>query len=292
VANFVYGDSCISGDDKYVIAQFRHDAPMGWVAELRAFLVKDELKYKYFQPERHRVVANKPLWRRVRAGVERAEITIVDPFEYQDRVLFDLQESGAEPGYDFDDRVVFELTSNALIEDSPLRAAQMSQFDWLANDFDTGTPEGFSTQQIKHRIGGRRRDAVVTAARAHAMVSPSEKWDLIRLCGGFDMPNMMERLAIIRRMGRVFDVEHAKSVVLLNEFHDRIAEAAQMPWLRTLDGSRRMVTEEKSEAIDHIQGADIAAGWAVDTLMLTNGDYPTLALQFAWVSVNGVVVPG
>jgi hypothetical protein len=292
VANFVYGDSCISGDDKYVIAQFRHDAPMGWVAELRAFLVKDELKYKYFQPERHRIVANKPLWHRVRAGVERAEITIVDPFEYQDRVLFDLQESGAEPGYDFDSRIVFELTSDALIEDSPLRAAQMSQVDWLPNNFDTGTREDFSTEKIRHRVGGKRRDAVVTAARAHAMVSPSEKWDLIRLCSGFDMPNMMERLAIIKKMGRVFDVEHAKSVELLNEFYDRIAEAARIPGLGVLNGSRRMVTEENSEAIDHIQGADIAAGWAVDTLMYTNGDYPTLARQFAWVSVNGIVVPG
>jgi hypothetical protein len=48
VANFVYGDSCVSGDDKYVIAQFRQDDPMEWVADLRAFLVQDELKYKSF----------------------------------------------------------------------------------------------------------------------------------------------------------------------------------------------------------------------------------------------------
>jgi hypothetical protein len=47
VPNFVYGDSCVSGDDKYVLAQFRHDASMAWVGELRAFLVKDEAGYTY-----------------------------------------------------------------------------------------------------------------------------------------------------------------------------------------------------------------------------------------------------
>ncbi len=245
--NYVYGDSCVSGDDKYVIAQFRHDAPMAWVAELRAFLVKDELKYKYFQPERHRVVANKQLWQRVRAGVERAEITIVDPFAYQDMVLFELQERGAEYGYDFDANVIYELTSNALIEDSPLRAAQMSEYDWMSNNFSGRTREGFSTEVIRRRIGGKRRDAIVTAARAHAMVSPSEKYDLIRLCTGFDMPNMLERVAIIRKMGRVFDIEHAKSVDVLNEFSDRIAEAAQLPFLSLTDGNQRVVSEENQK---------------------------------------------
>jgi hypothetical protein len=51
------------------------------------------------------------------------------------------------------------------------------------------------------------------------------------------------------------------------------------------------VREESSKNIDHIQGADIAAGWAVDILMLTN-DYAALARQFAVVSVNGLGIPG
>ena len=292
MANYVYGDSCVSGDDKYVIAQFRHDAPMEWVAELRALLVKDELKYKDFQPKRHWLQSNKPLWKRVTAGIERAEITIVDPFEYQDSVLFDLKERGAEAGFDYDLQMVYEMATDALLEDSPLRAAQMSQYDWLMSRFTSRTPSDFSTASIRKRIGGKRKDAVITAARAHAMVSPSEKWDLIRITSGFDQPNMMESIRIIRKMGRVFDIEHTPSVNLLNEFSDRIAEAAHLPNLALLNGSRRVVSEEKSENIDHIQGADIAAGWAVDTLMLTGGDYRVLAKQFAWVSANGVVIPG
>jgi len=51
------------------------------------------------------------------------------------------------------------------------------------------------------------------------------------------------------------------------------------------------VSEGKSQDIDHIQAADLAAGWAVDLLTLTNGDYRALAQRFAWVGVNGVIVP-
>ena len=87
MANYVYGDSCVSGDDKYVIAQFRHDSPMEWVARLRAFLVKDELKYRDFRPRQHEIQANRALWKSVIDGIERAEITVVDPFEYQNSVL-------------------------------------------------------------------------------------------------------------------------------------------------------------------------------------------------------------
>ena len=35
---FAYGDSVKTGDDKYVLAQFRHDAILTWVSELRSFL--------------------------------------------------------------------------------------------------------------------------------------------------------------------------------------------------------------------------------------------------------------
>jgi hypothetical protein len=57
MANSTYGDSSRTGDDKYVLAQFRSNASLAWVGELRAFLVKGELKYKWFVPERHRVMS-------------------------------------------------------------------------------------------------------------------------------------------------------------------------------------------------------------------------------------------
>src|ERR1700730_2840173 len=50
---FKYGDARESGDDKYVVAQFRSDASLGWVPDLRSFLNLSELKYKDFHVRRH-----------------------------------------------------------------------------------------------------------------------------------------------------------------------------------------------------------------------------------------------
>jgi hypothetical protein len=296
LANFVYGDSCVTGDDKYVIAQFRHDAPMAWVGELRAFLVQNELKYKHFAPQRHRVQANAALWKRVKAGVEQAEITIIDPVSYRKYAFHDFRRKGAEYGHDFNDRGVFEQASRALIEFSPLRAAQLYERDRLMFAGTACETTSFSTAEIIRRVGGKHNDAVITAARAHAMISPSEKRQLIRLCARSTRLGLgyypEDGAEIIRKIGRVFDVEHAKSVDLLNDFSERIAEAVGISYNLFFDSPERAVSEAKSERIDHIQAADIAAGWAVDTLLLTRADYKVLAKQFAWVAVNGVAVPG
>ena len=133
---FKYGDACESGDDKYVVAQFRSDASLAWVSDLRSFLNLAELKYQDFHPRRHQVMSNAEMWAR-----------------------------------------------------------------------------------LTHAAG----------------------------------------------VGNVASI---------------------------LRGSSKMVSEEKSQSIDHIQAADMAAGWAVDLLIFSHGDYVELAKRFAWVGVNGVVVPG
>lgn len=46
---FAYGDSVKTGDDKYVLAQFRHDAILTWVGELRSFLNLEELKWRDYR---------------------------------------------------------------------------------------------------------------------------------------------------------------------------------------------------------------------------------------------------
>ena len=291
--NYVYGDACVSGDDKYVIAQFRAESPMDWVAELRAFLVKDELKYKDFFPERHRVQAKKELWKRLNTGLRAAEITIVDPAFYEDSVRTGLEARGAEFGHDFDTNVLRELAGEAIIGDSPLNAALYSEYDWLSDNthYFGPKPNRFSPSAIKTRVGGKLKHAVLTAARAHAMVSPSEHQELILMCSGAEMPSPLRQLELIKRMARVFDVEHAKSVTVLNEFVSRIAHASQVRHTFRYNSEDPMVSEANSQSIAHLQGADMAAGWAVDILALNNGDLRTLAKSFAWVSSNGVVIP-
>jgi hypothetical protein len=108
---FKYGDACESGDDKYVVAQFRADASLGWVPDLRSFLNLSELKYRDFHVRRHQVMSNAQMWSKFDRGVHEAEITIVDPRFYRAAVIGDLLNQHAEPGIDFDLNTINEESS-------------------------------------------------------------------------------------------------------------------------------------------------------------------------------------
>jgi hypothetical protein len=95
---FKYGDACESGDDKYVVAQFRSDASLAWVPDLRSFLNLAELKYRDFHPRRHQVMSNAEMWAKFEKGVQQAEITIVDPLYYKQAVLESRRLAGPEGG--------------------------------------------------------------------------------------------------------------------------------------------------------------------------------------------------
>src|SRR5271167_1893603 len=75
---FAYGDSVKTGDDKYVLAQFRHDAILSWVTDLRSFLNLKELKWRDYRNRREYVLSNRELSQKVLSGLEQAELTIID----------------------------------------------------------------------------------------------------------------------------------------------------------------------------------------------------------------------
>ena len=134
---------------------------------------------------------------------------------------------------------------------------------------------------------------MVLAARSHAMVSPTEMNEIISSSFGGTGLDYQSRMNYIGEVTRVFDVEHPKSLPILNEFAERLAHAAGVPrYLTHATNRSSRVYESQSHDVDHIQAADLAAGWAVDLLTLTNGDYRSLAQRFVWVGVNGVIIPG
>ena len=112
---FKYGDACESGDDKYVVAQFRSNASLAWVSDLRSFLNLPELKYRDFHPRRHQVMSNAEIWAKFERGVQQAEITIVDPLFYRHAVLDDWLDQGAEEGIDFDLKMVNDSAGELLV---------------------------------------------------------------------------------------------------------------------------------------------------------------------------------
>ena len=98
---FAYGDSVKTGDDKYVLAQFRHDAILTSVGELRSLLDLEELKWRDYRNRREYVLSNRELSQRVRNGLEQAELTIIDLPMYRRITLSDLIDQGAEAGHDY-----------------------------------------------------------------------------------------------------------------------------------------------------------------------------------------------
>ena len=135
---------------------------------------------------------------------------------------------------------------------------------------------------------------VVLAARAHSILSPSETMEVVLAFGGgaYGPSNVAGALDTVKSMGRAFDVEHEKSLPILNELVDRVARAARLPMFVVSRGREKAISEEASKLTDHMQAADLAAGWAADLLLSTNGNYRALARMFRWVGVNGVSIPG
>lgn len=300
-----YGDSTRTGDGKYVLACFRADASLGWVVELRSFMNKPELKYKDYLPRRHHVASNAALQANLNKGLAEAELTIVDGNRYKALAYVDLIDQGAEPGGDFDLNTLHRMAADGMLRDSPFSLRPEEAYLGLPADgsikkltrqrFSDALEElpAFDPNEIRERAGGKLRDVQVLAARAHSMLSPTEFRELrLAICspiyaGG--LPRNMERL---KKLAHVFDVEHAKSVPLLNELVGQIAEASGVPrGIAAHMASATPIREAPSTSSDHIQAADFAAGWAADLLVATNNDFRALARQVRWITLNGVNIP-
>lgn len=290
---FAYGDSCKTGDRKYVIAQFRADASLSWVVDLRSCLSVRELKYKYFEPQLQRIKSNRELWRNVWAGVRQCEITITDPQEYKDNVILTLLDQHAEPNIDFDERTVNNVAARWMIADSPLTLADSVTVDWAFENSDSEYTHNFTSDEICKRAGGKLTDAIVVTARSHAMVGPLEKRELLGI-GALTGSGFYGAARVkLEKLSRTWDVEHPKSLPILNEFSERIAYMAAGRQMRVRSpGDAPVVRESESLNSDHLQAADMEAGWAANLLTLSGGDYRSLAQSFSSVCVNGVAIPG
>jgi hypothetical protein len=294
-----YGDSSHTADGKYVIASFRADANLAWVVDLRSFLNIAELKYRDYAPleQKYWVQANAPLYRNLIRGLSEAELTIIDQEKYDWKVYFDLIDKGAKPNEDFDLRTVRERAADMMLRDSPLSLRPTEGFSMDRMREGSAVLEeltDFDPTDIRRRSGGKHRDAVVLSARAHSMLSPSEFMELrLMVEQPYLRGSIAENMERIAKLGHVFDVEHPKSLPILNELVGQVAEASGIPHhAARLLSLRNRVREEPSNVSDHIQAADFAAGWAAELLNSTDGDYRALAGKVRWVGVNGVAIPG
>ena len=293
-----FSDSTRTPDRKYVVASFRADANLSWVIDLRSFLNLPELKYRDFAPRRYQIVSSTRLQSGLVRGLAEAELTIVDRQYYRASAYLDLRNRGAEFGVDFDVRSLDDLACQAALQDSP--------FGIAPDDVGLGTPamqrlrrlsRRFAPQQstsdLRLQIGGKANDVDVLVGRAYSMLSPTEFME-IRLLASEPIlrGTFATSLDRLRNLAHVFDAEHPKSVPLLNQLAGKLAEASGLPQpLADRLAAEAPLREVISTSSDHIQAADIAAGWASDLLVSTNNDFRALARQVRWVTLNGIAIP-
>lgn len=286
-----YGDSSVTEGGrygKYVLAQFRSNANLDWVRETRAMLVRDELKYRDLKVARPRLRQHRTLWSRIENGVGQASVIVVDPEPYNLALIGEAGDGGVslreiEDNPQFFDRAVTSMIAGSPIAFLPLQLAQAvpwGRFDLLAN------LESFTPEAIRKAIGGGLRNARVFAARAHALFDLTADSDATRTDEAFRSPLAHVILAELVSTVRSFDVEAPQTIGLLNEAANTIADSIQdyLPGEMATSQSP-LVREVDSRALDEIQAADIAAGWARE--MLEVGGPKSLGDKFERVWLNG-----
>lgn len=283
----------------YILAQFSGRTSFDWVQKLRAKTGKDEIKYADFVWAQKAWRGEKELWRSVDRGVEAATIYVVDPATYVQCVMSELLESGAEFGYDFDERTAIDMAAEQIIRDTPgyqLRNTRAAlEFASLTSPLrmmpSSLSPFLFQAdlpvpREVLTKLGGGLRNAIRFAARAQSLFD-DEMLDIPDpdVFPSFYAPGFRARLAELRMRAalstpRVFDIEDSNSVEVLNETADWMSNA--VAGLATL---RPLIRELDSASIDAIQAADVAAGIARN--IIDGSGVRELAGKFRRVLVNG-----
>lgn len=282
---------------KYVMAQFRSDSELNWVRELRSALATEELKWPQFKENRAKLRQRDSgaLWRRIEKGVGQATIIVMDPgpIDRSVRELLQNQETDPEFRTELEHRCAVAIVSATPIAHLPYeldRAIPWSRYDPLVN------LERFTPERILLQLAGAAKKSVVAkatvfAARAHAIFDVAgREADAASTRDLFRSPLSHVLLTELLSIQRFFDDEEPATLSVLNSAAEEIASNLQatMPSLGEFSDAP-LVQEVSSRAIDELQAADIAAGWAREVLDL-DPSVRRIAERFERVLLNGAVI--
>ena len=228
-----------------------------------------------------------------------ATIFLVDSEFYAQRIFREKLNDGAKFAIDFGFADVARETAQQMIKEIPFHRLQVPSMQIAADEFSLSTYRFKSRSRfvfeplsetegpaLLHRIGGKLRDAEVFTARAYSLLDVDAESDAY----GSTLSNPFFRSS---RLGhgmfhrallvpRIFDKDHEASVKVLNE---SVLAIRRTP--AGLDTKQeQLVREEDSRSIDALQAADIAAGFARETL--DRQGFRALAAQFRRVVLNGI----
>lgn len=292
-----YGDSSSTGGDslsrKYVLAQFREDANLDWVGRLRSTLSTQELKYKVFETHQKKLKTDRDLWHRIETGVGQATIIIIDPDPIAADIRAYIKDHGITEHDGLSAQGIHNACAHALVKATPLAYLPyelIRAVDWTDYRL-VGSLDDFSPDAIRKEIGPGLREAKIFAARAHALFDLADVDSSAKTTRDvFASPLANVLLTELLQTTRHFDVEHPKTLPVLNRAASVVAEALE-PQLDSLNvlnqpTPRVLVHEVQSHSVDQLQAADIAAGWARSILDLTDTPHD-LGARFERVWWNG-----
>ena len=287
-----FGDSTTTEGPlrRYVLAQFRQDSDMEWVRELRGLLARDDLKWTNLRDNRVKLRQRRELWNRIERGVGQSTIIVIDPRPIEQQVIEALEAEGLEADNPERDAIILDSCATEVVRGTPISYLPDSLMRAVGSElyFPLGSIEQFAPQAIQTRLGGSLRHAMIFAARAHALFDLERLDDSVaRTSDIFNSPLSRVLLAELLSVQRNFDVEHKKSAEVLNDAAQLISVEmyVNLPFVGEIS-NEPLVREVDSRAIDHIQGADIAAGWARE--VLETSDVRSLGNTFERVWHNGV----
>lgn len=292
-----YGDATSTRrrglERQYVLAIFSSDADLGWLVQLRTALGCDEVKHGALVERRTSLQAIPELWTKIERGIAGATIFVTDPAPILSAIRKDLTAQGAVEGVDFDCSLLVKSCVEALVRSTPVadlpkdlvRLLQPLGFRALPN------PLALAPATIATRLHNRLKAASVFSARAYAMFDVAmPRHAVTRRTRELTPERRGVVFAKLLETQRVFDDEHAPSVALLNDASDTIGDVLVRTSSSWSIEAQPLVVERNSSALDHLQAADVAAGWARD--ILDRADINQVALTFGRVLLNGeLVVP-
>jgi hypothetical protein len=284
-----YGDSTLTEGPfrKHVLAQFRSDASLEWIRELRAAMVRDEVKYRDIVAMRPQLRSQRTLWGRVEAGVSQATIIVIDPkpIDEQIRDLTELQRRDIPK--EQMDQYINDCCATAIVAGTPFaylplevaQAVPWGAFDPIASLAD------FTPDAIRGKIGGGLKQAMMFAARAHAAFDLKSTDSAASVQEVFRSPLATVMLAELIATTRNFDAESPITASVLNSMADQIGAQVESHLPLGLSAAKPLVREIDSRAADELQAADVAAGWAREILEVS--DLRAVADKFERVWSNG-----
>lgn len=283
-----YGDSTKTPgqhiDDRcYILAQFPESSNVDWARDLRTALGGGELKYQKYLALRHKVQADKKLWKRVQDGTAEATVVVIENSFYINAIAYRFMQDGADLGHDVTFAAILREAALCMIDHAPIMRIPDLIPDLIFAPILRRIPDqpAYTPEIVYGKIGEKFNDATVFAARAHAAFDIDDLGRAASTNELFLSPHRRRLVSEFGKIERVFDNEHPKSAAMLNEMIlscDVLARNFPTP----------RISESTSDSNDSLQAADFCAGFASEILMNASDDREReLRRHFRKVIFNG-----